>query len=166
MSSRRSSTACPGWWASRSTPSSSTMWCGAGTPASAGKAYQHFVLATDGERRGTLLLNRDPFEAADLQALADKAVSSNLRLLFTPQPTSPSFAGDAFMDSYLRAPSSEAFLAKLPYEAGPVHDDRPFFFYTLRRAQVLPLLGNLGALDLRNLGVAILLMLRSLSAGR
>jgi len=85
-------------------------------------------------------------------------------LLFTPQPTSPPFAGDAFMDSYLRAPSSEAFLAKLPYEAGPVHDDRPFFFYTLRRAQVLPMLGNLGALDLRNLGVAILLMLLILSA--
>ena len=131
---------------------------------SAATVHQHFVLATDGERRGTLLLNRDPFTAADLQGLASKAVEANLRLLFTPQPTAPPFAGVAFIDSYLRAPDDPAFLAKLAYDASPVHDDRPFFFYTLRRAEVLSMLGNLGKLDLRNLGVAILLMLLILSA--
>jgi len=126
--------------------------------------HQHFVLAEDGERRGTLLLNRDPFTKVDLDGLADKAVEARLRLLFTPQPAKHPFAGDPFIDSYLRAPDSSAFLAKLPYDASPTSDDRPFFFYTLRRGEVLSILGNLGKLDLRNLGVAILLMLLILSA--
>jgi SAM-dependent methyltransferase len=128
------------------------------------KVYQHFVLATDGERRGTLLLNRDPFTTADLNGLTEKAVEARLRLLFTPEPTKYPFETDAFVDAYLRAPSGGAFLAKLKYDASPVHDDRPFFFYTLRRAEILSILGHLGALDLRNLGVAILLMLLILSA--
>jgi spermidine synthase len=128
------------------------------------QVYQHFVLATDGERRGTLLLNRDSFTKVDLDALADKAVEGRLRLLFTPEPAKHPFAGDPFIDSYLRAPDGAAFLARQPYDASPTSDDRPFFFYTLRRGEVLSILGNLGALDLRNLGVAILLMLLILSA--
>jgi hypothetical protein len=126
--------------------------------------YQHFVLATDGERRGTLLLDRDAFTTADLDGLADKAVEGKLQLLFTPQPTKHPFERDAFIDSYLRAPDGAAFLAKLPYNAAPVTDDRPFFFYTLHRGEMLSILGHLSQLDLRNLGVAILLMLLILSA--
>jgi hypothetical protein len=125
------------------------------------EVYKHFVMATDGERRGTMLLNRDAFTAADLQALGAHAAEARLRLLFTPEGTPET---DPFLSSYLHAPDGAAFLAPLKYDASPVHDDRPFFFYTLHRGEMLSILGRLGTLDIRNLGVAILLMLLILSA--
>jgi predicted membrane-bound spermidine synthase len=123
------------------------------------ESHRHFALATDGERRGTLLLGRDPFTPADVQTLAAKAAEGNLRLLFAPHPAAQAVTEDAFLASFLRAPDAGAFLSRLPYDASPTTDDRPFFFYNLRRAEVFSLLGRLGALDIRNLGVAILLLL-------
>jgi hypothetical protein len=128
------------------------------------RVYEHFLLATDGERRATLLLNRDPFNDSDLDQAADAAVAGRLQLLFTPKPVKHAFRTDPLLDSYLRAADGSAFLAKLKYDASPTTDDRPFFFYTLRRAEMLSILTRLGSLDLRNLGVAILLLLLLFSA--
>ncbi|HEY0715097.1 MAG TPA: hypothetical protein VGF45_20615, partial [Polyangia bacterium] len=44
-----------------------------------GEVHRHFALAADSERRGTLLLGRDPLTAADVQTLADKAQEGGLR---------------------------------------------------------------------------------------
>jgi hypothetical protein len=125
--------------------------------------HEHVLLATDGERRATLLLNRDPFTDADLATAADTAVEGRLQLLFTPRPTKQPFNTDRFLDSYLRAPDGAAFLARLSYDASPTTDDKPFFFFTLRRNEMASILTRLGSLDLKNLGVAILLLLLLLS---
>jgi spermidine synthase len=119
------------------------------------RVHQHVVLAADRERRATLLLSRDPFTAADLETLAAKAAEGNLQLLFSPSGA----AIDRLLTDYLRAPDSAAFLAAQPFDASPTTDDRPFFFYNLRQADLLRILENLGALELNNLGVAILLLL-------
>ena len=141
------------------------------TPA---EVYRHFVLATDGERRGTLLVNRDPYTKEDLQRLADQAQAGNLRLLFAPErPDGPQAgAGDknlAFEDQlltgFLRAPKAEPFLSRLAYDASPTTDNRPFFFYNLRLGDLGSILGRLGAVEINNLGVAILLFLLLLSVG-
>jgi spermidine synthase len=137
-----------------------------GVPAA--EINQHFVMATDLERRGTLLLNRDPFTAAEVQTLADKATEGSLRLLFAPhRPTGPQAGAgdklvsfeDSFLASFLRAPDAAEFLGKLPYNAAAVTDDRPFFFYNLRPADLLSIVSRLTSIEINNLGVAILLAL-------
>lgn len=130
--------------------------------------YKHVVLATDHERRGTLLLNRDAYTPAEVQLLADKADEGHLTLLFAPvMPTNPQHgvAEDAFMASFLRAPNARSFLAKLPYDASPTTDDKPFFFYNLRKKELAGILNRLAAIELNNLGVAILMLLLLVSAG-
>ncbi len=136
-------------------------------------AHRHFVLATDRERRGTLMLNRDPYTAAEVQTLADKAAEGSLQLLYAPsRPTGPQ-AGtgarnvadeDDLLAAFLRAPSAATFLQGLSYDASPTTDDRPFFFYNLRLSDLSSILGRLGSVEINNLGVAILLLLLILSA--
>jgi hypothetical protein len=121
----------------------------------------HFILATDNERRGTLLLNRDPFTPEEIARIREQAQNDRLTLLFTPDQT----GGNGLLGDFLRASSAEQFLAKQPYDAAPTVDDRPFFFYNLRRGQVLGLLSRADGLERNNLGVAILLVLLLLSAG-
>jgi spermidine synthase len=124
--------------------------------------YKHFVLATDGERRATLLLNRDAFSAADVEVLADKAAEARLRLLFAPlepQRSRHVVGEDRFLAEFLRAASAQDFLDQLPYDASAVTDDKPFYFYNLRPADLLAIIGDLGAFEINNLGVAILLAL-------
>jgi hypothetical protein len=130
--------------------------------------HRHFIMATDLERRGTLLLNRDPFTATEVQTLADKATEGKLRLLFAPhRPTGPQAGSadklvaheDAFLASFLRTPDAAGFLARLPYDASAVTDDRPFFFYNLRPADLLSIVTRLTSIEINNLGVAILLAL-------
>jgi spermidine synthase len=127
------------------------------------EVHKHFVLATDHERHGTMLLDRDPYTPDDLQKLADKAAEGKLTILFTPA-TPAGGAGaavreDSLLAGFLRAPSASGYLAKLPYDAAATTDDRPFFFYNLRKGQLLSILGRLGSLELNNLGVGILLAL-------
>lgn len=128
----------------------------------------HFAIATDNDRRGTLLLARDPYTLGDLDVLRAKATEGGLRWLFTPPPTAggPSAVGeDAFLHAFLADPSARRALARLRYDARPTTDDHPFFFYNLRGRQLLSVLGRLGSLELNNLGVAILMMLLLLSLG-
>jgi spermidine synthase len=121
----------------------------------------HFVLATDNERRGTLLLNRDPFTPDELAKLKQQAQADRLTLLYMPGEP----GGDQLLGNFLRAPTAEGYLAKLPYNASPTVDDKPFFFYNLRRGQLFSLLGKSEGLERNNLGVAILLILLLLSIG-
>jgi spermidine synthase len=140
-----------------------------GTPP--GETHRHVVLATDNERRGTLLLSRDPFTTDELQLLADKAVEGNLRLLFAPYVPNGSRGGpdgrlateDPVLAALLRAPNMKEHLASLPYDATPTTDDRPFFFYNLRLADLRGILTQLGSVEINNLGVAILMVLLILS---
>lgn len=126
---------------------------------------RYFAIATDNDRRGTLLLSRDPYSAADLALLHAKAAEGGLRLLFEPRVAGSTAPGgeDPLLREFLQAPSAEAALERLPYDATPTTDDRPFFFYNLRGRQLLSIFGRVGALELNNLGIALLGFLLLLS---
>ena len=69
------------------------------------------------------------------------------------------------LTAFLRAPSAQQFLSTLAYDASATTDNRPFFFYNLRLGELASILGRLGAVEINNLGVAILLFLLLLSVG-
>jgi len=117
--------------------------------------WRHFVLAEDRGQRGTLLLSKDPFTDEDLALVRAQAKQDRLRLLYLPDATD----GEPLLGDFLRAPSASAFLARLPYDATPTTDDKPFFFYTVRPGDFFGLLGKLDTLERNNLGLAILLIL-------
>jgi spermidine synthase len=121
----------------------------------------HFILLTDNERRATVLVSRDPFTPDDLATARARAQEDRLTLLYLPgEPR-----GDSLLGGFLRAPSAAGYLAQLPYDAAPTVDDRPFFFYSLKRGKLWSLLGRAGGLERNNLGIAILVLLLALSAG-
>lgn len=147
---------------------------------SAADLPRHFAIATDNDRRGTLLLSRDGYSAEDLALLRTTADRDGLRLLFTPGGSAG--AEDPFLRAFIEAPSAERLLARLPYDARPTTDDHPFFFYNLRGRQLLSILtsalpsglssglasgldsgARIATLELNNLGVAILGLLLGLS---
>ncbi len=141
-----------------------------GIPAS--EVQRHFAIATDNDRRGTMLLSRAPYRPEDIDLLRAKVAEGGLRLLFTPgggavgQPGGQPGTEDPFLHAFLEAPSADAALAPLKYDASATTDDRPFFFYNLRGPQLLSVfgsLGKLGTMEINNLGVAILLLLLLLS---
>jgi len=127
---------------------------------------RHFALVADEERHGTMLLNRDAFTAEDAARLRQVASERGLHLLFAPQvDVGVAAAGeDVVLGAYLRASSGTDFLGKLPYDASPTTDDRPFFFYSLRPMDMLSVLGRLKDIEKDNLGVAVLLVLLLLSS--
>jgi hypothetical protein len=134
-------------------------------PAAVGR---HVAIATDNDRRATLLLSRDPYSDGDVALLNAKAAEGGLRLLFTPRGTAAPAGGneDPVLRGFIEAPSAQAALARLPYDASPTTDDRPFFFYNLRGRQLLSIFGTLGALgslEINNLGIALLAFLLILS---
>ena len=126
----------------------------------------HVVLATDNERRASLLLGKAAFSQADLAKIAETARAQGLTLLFAPPPVQADGqrGRDALLAAFLQAPSASDFIAKLGYDATAPSDDRPFFFYTLRRADLMNVLERLTSLERNNLGVAILLLLLAVSS--
>jgi spermidine synthase len=124
---------------------------------------KHIVLATDNERRASLLLARSEFSAQDLAKVGETAVAAHLRLLYLPGPASANPGRDGFLASFIEAPSAKDFLGHLAYNASPPTDDKPFYFYTLRPEQMLDVLSQMTGLERNNLGVAILLLLLGVS---
>lgn len=128
----------------------------------AAEPARHVMFVEDRERRATLLLSRDPFTEADLATIEERVAADRLRILYLP---GEEVAGeDAFLAGFLRAPSMSEFLDRLPYNATPTTDDRPFFFFTERTGGVFGLLGRLDTLERNNLGLAILQILLVVSA--
>jgi predicted membrane-bound spermidine synthase len=121
---------------------------------------RHVLIAEDGERRGTVLVSRDPYSDGDVDTFVERAAAGKLRLLHTPGGEH-----DNLISEFLRAPDAGAFLDRLPYDATPTTDDRPFFFYTVRTGDFFSLLGKLDELDRNDLGLAILLILLVVSTG-
>ena len=125
----------------------------------------YFAIATDNDRRGTLLLSRDPYRPEDLARLRAAVTEDHLRLLFTPGGHASGEGGDEdrLLHSFLEASSGESVLAAQRYDASATTDDRPFFFYNLRGHQLLSIFAHPERLELNNLGVAILIFLLILS---
>jgi hypothetical protein len=132
---------------------------------------RHFIIATDGHRRTTMLLGRRPFTEEDIRAVGEVAKRDRLRILFSPTPTSGvgsanernGLAEDPIVAAAVRAPDLATYLATLDYDARPPTDNRPFFFYTLFPEQLFGLLEQPESVALSNLGALILLMLLGLS---
>ena len=127
----------------------------------------HFFLATDRHRRGTLVVGRAPLTADDVSRLHARSRAANLRVLYSPDETAGAGATpderDPVLTAFLRSRDAEAFVAHLSFDASPSTDDRPFFFYTLRASDLLSLFGSLVGTDLHNLGVLMLLFLLCVS---
>ena len=124
---------------------------------------KHIALATDNERRASLLLANSEFTAEDRAKLAATAATQGLRLLYLPGPGSENRERDRFLASFVEAPSAAQFLEALPYNAAAPTDDKPFYFYTLRPSEMLDIMGRMTQLERNNLGIAILLLLLGIS---
>jgi spermidine synthase len=118
---------------------------------------RHVVVAADGALRTVMLLSNRPFTDEDLAVLEAHATADALQLLFLAGRALSS--EDTTLGEVLRAPSLRGHLARLAYDATPSTDDRPFFFYNLRRSDLLALFTQLGTVPLNNLGVFVLLFL-------
>jgi hypothetical protein len=80
---------------------------------------------------GTILVSRDPFSRADLDALDAVARTMQFDLVLTPRAAlDPTFAKIASGNSL------EAFAASFPINIAPPTDDSPFFFHMLRLRDV------------------------------
>lgn len=118
---------------------------------------RHVVIAADGALRTAMLLSNRPFTDEDLATVERRAVEDALQVLFLAGRERP--GEDPFLAGFLRAPSAPGFLARLDYDAAPTTDDRPFFFYNLRARDLRALLTQVGAVQLNNLGIFVLLFL-------
>jgi len=136
---------------------------GATTPA------RHFIVVADNAlssigTTATVLLKRTPFTDDETRE-AQRAVATGgktMRLLAAPGLRLP----NAFAE-LLNAPDPGAFYAGYRFDVRPVNDNRPFFFFTMKTAELL----RLGqwrrekSMDLKvNLGFALLLGVLLLSS--
>ncbi len=109
----------------------------------------HFFVAAD-PRMATMLMKRDPFTKAELDALEAKVQSTGLKVLFRPDGRQvPELA------EYMKSVPAE-FYAKQDFDARPTTDDRPFFFYNVWPSEFIGKLGQFGDFERNNLGLAIL----------
>lgn len=126
-------------------------------PADMGR---HFLIAADGELRATMMVSIAPFSEADVAAFASAVERDQVRLLYRPGLAA---LPDRLLASLVSGPALDEVLARLPYDASPTTDNRPFFFYHLR-------LGDLGSAfhrnavgQLNNVGVTLLVLMLGLS---
>jgi hypothetical protein len=80
----------------------------------------------------SVLIKNEPFTGPELAALERRCGELGFQVLYSPDG-----AGDSPIAEVLRAPDPAAYLAALPYDATPVGDDRPFFYYLMRPADFL-----------------------------
>jgi len=80
----------------------------------------------------SVLVKNVPFTAEELGALQWHSRELGFHVLY-----SPAGEGDSPIAELLRAPDAAAYLAALPFDASPVSDDRPFFYYLMRPGDFL-----------------------------
>jgi hypothetical protein len=119
----------------------------------------HFVIVADNElsemgTTATVLMKRTPFtrEQAEEVTRAVATGGKKARLLAAPGLRLP----NAFCE-LLSASNPDAFYAGYPFDIGPVTDNRPFFFFNMKTAELLKR-WRTESMDLKvNLGFALLL---------
>lgn len=127
---------------------------------------RHFFVATDGQRRTTMLLGRSPFTDEDVRVLVEAAGADRLRVLYGAGVEVPGVRRlDPQVVALVEAADLRQYLAGLSFDASPPSDDRPFFFYTLFPEQLLDLARRPDGVAINDLGAVILLALLALSAG-
>ncbi len=95
---------------------------------------QHCVVIEDGERppQATLLLKKSPFTGEELDAL-ESMVASKPGWSFLLNPRGDDHSTFSALATTL---DPESFYAKYPYDVSPPTDERPFFFYSVRRGDL------------------------------
>lgn len=128
---------------------------------------RHFIVVADNAlssvgTTATVLMKRTAFSEDEVRE-AQRAVASGgktMRLLAAPGLELP----NAFSD-LLNAPDPNAYYARYRFDIRPVDDNRPFFFFTFKTADLLKPWGAEESMDLKvNLGFALLLGVLLLSA--
>lgn len=127
---------------------------------SAADLHRHFLIATDGELRATLMVSSAPFSDGDVTTFVDEALMGNIRVLYQPG-LAP--APDAMIAKVLTAPTLDDALAGLHYDASPTTDNKPFFFYHLRLGDLTSAFHRNAVGQLNNVGVMLLVLMLGFS---
>ncbi len=121
----------------------------------------HFLIGSDGTRRATMMVSRDPFSTADaatfaatLAADGRDAGGKGIRSLYLPGVTS----NDKLLAQTIETPSLDDFLATLPFDSRPTTDNRPFFFYQQRFGDLGQAFSKNARGQLNNVGIALLVI--------
>jgi SAM-dependent methyltransferase len=79
----------------------------------------------------TVVISRKPLSDADIQRARETAAKGGFEEVYFPDTKQPgAFTG------LLTAADPESFYRAYPYNVRPVHDDKPFFFYTVQTGDV------------------------------
>jgi len=118
---------------------------------------RHFLVVEEGpvgKSRASVLIKRTPFTDEEIaRARAFLAANPAVRATYLPDlPEANEYA------ALLSAPDLQAYAATYPYAIEPVHDSRPFFFFTTRWSQ-LPGVFSSNLEDMKNnMGLFVLLV--------
>ncbi len=125
----------------------------------------HFLIVADGNlsdlgNSATFLMKRSPFSADELEAVRVVMRGSRwMTPLYMPNATL-----DTPFDRLVRAPDPLSFEQAYPFDITPVHDNRPFFFFTVRTRDLVRLWLAKESMDQKvNLGLLMLLGLLAVS---
>jgi spermidine synthase len=106
----------------------------------------------------SVLIKNAPFTPEELERLQLRCRELGFQVLYAPGGE-----GDSPIAELLRAPDAAAHLAALPFDASPVGDDRPFYYYLMRPrdflrsgAALAPDFEDRGLLLMRNLLFTVL----------
>ena len=110
-------------------------------------------LGPDGPWTGTVVVRPRPFETAEVERLRRHLAGSAVRFGHLPDRR----LTGAFSD-LAHAADRDAFLLAYPYDVRPVHDDRPFFFFTGRWSHLLDGIRGRDTADAVNTGAQFLLV--------
>jgi spermidine synthase len=113
---------------------------------------RHYFYVVADNRMATMLLKAAPFASDEIATLDAEARASRLAVLYRPIGAPGS---DRQLAKFFETPT-EVLYPQFTFDVRPVTDDRPFFFYTVRGADFLGLLGKLRGIEKSNLGLAIL----------
>jgi spermidine synthase len=126
---------------------------------------QHFIVISEGDLDEdgipvAVLAKKSPFTAEEEAAVNEHVHNyDELRLLYSPWRT----GANAF-SRLIQSNDADAFTRTYEYNVTAVTDNAPFFFFTLKPAQLFHLNSTSSAMDWKvNLGVAVLLMLLLIS---
>ena len=156
-----------------------TRWYEAGTPAEfvrltaiarqaleergvpPARVRDHFLIGGDGSRRATIMVSREPFPNADraafaaaLEADAREPGGAGIRSLYAPGRGD----SDPLLAGVVESPSLGDYLARLPYDASPTTDNRPFFFYYIRPGDLDSAFRTNARGQINNVGVVLLVI--------
>ena len=113
---------------------------------------RHFYIVAE-PRLATFLLKRTSFTTEELAALDDYVAKAGLTTLYSPGGARPNV-----YSRFLALRDWRKFVEEFRADISPTSDDRPFFFYTMKTADLGRALLSPAELSHENLGLALLVI--------